>query len=352
MSVNEILKLYQLKEGVVDSLGNGLINYTFLVQSGDGKFVIQKINTYVFQNPQAIAHNINAISKHLHQYAPEYLFVQPLIAVNGAAMIEAGDGSYWRIFPFVNNSKTIDVVTSEEQAYEAARQFGLFAKKLHAFDVRQLQITIPHFHDLNFRVQQFEEAIQNGREQRKELSATVINELKKRTSLVALFNKRIADGSWKQRVMHHDTKISNVLFDEKDKAICVIDLDTIMPGYFFSDAGDMMRTYLSPVKEEDTDFSEITVRDAFFYSIVKGYVEAMQDELTVQEKKDFVLAGKLMIFMQSLRFITDFLNDDVYYGANYELHNYNRAINQLELLKRVEAKEEAWTKWLDEYINL
>jgi hypothetical protein len=125
-----------------------------------------------------------------------------------------------------------------------------------------------------------------------------------------------------------------------------------MPGYFFSDVGDMLRTYLSPVSEEETDFSKIIVRDSFFQAIIKGYASVMNNELTLQEKKDLVLAGKLMMYMQALRFLTDFLNNDVYYGAKYELHNYNRALNQLELLNRVEEKEIEWSNWLIQFFNL
>lgn len=143
----------------------------------------------------------------------------------------------------------------------------------------------------------------------------------------------------KLRVTHHDTKISNVLFDKKGKGICVIDLDTVMPGYFISDVGDMMRTYLSPVSEEENDLGKITVRDDFYRAIVQGYYNEMKDELTETEKKYFFYAGKFMIYMQAVRFLTDHLNDDVYYGAKYEGHNFMRAANQVRLLECLLEKE-------------
>ncbi|MEP6845974.1 MAG: aminoglycoside phosphotransferase family protein, partial [Panacibacter sp.] len=144
---------------------------------------------------------------------------------------------------------------------------------------------------------------------------------------------------FKKRVTHHDTKISNVLFDSDNKGLCVIDLDTVMPGHFISDVGDMMRTYLSPAGEEESDLSAIEVREAYFEAIVNGYLSEMQDELTTTEKDYFIYAGKFMIYMQALRFMADYLNNDIYYGAKYELHNLNRAINQLTLLNRLVEKE-------------
>ncbi|MEO7120146.1 MAG: phosphotransferase, partial [Ginsengibacter sp.] len=134
-------------------------------------------------------------------------------------------------------------------------------------------------------------------------------------------------------------KISNVLFDENNKGLCVIDLDTLMPGYFISDVGDMLRTYLSPVSEEEKYFAKIEVRDDYFINIAKGYLEEMHDELTATEKNHFVYSGKFMIYMQALRFLTDYLNDDVYYGAKYPEQNFVRTGNQLTLLQKLTEKE-------------
>jgi Ser/Thr protein kinase RdoA (MazF antagonist) len=144
---------------------------------------------------------------------------------------------------------------------------------------------------------------------------------------------------FKIRVTHHDTKISNVLFDQYDKGICVIDLDTVMPGYFISDVGDMLRTYLSPVSEEEKDFSKIQARDEYFTAIVEGYLSYMSIDLNAEELRHFVYSGMFMIYMQAIRFLTDHLNNDVYYGAAYEGHNFIRAKNQITLLTRLKEKE-------------
>ena len=148
----------------------------------------------------------------------------------------------------------------------------------------------------------------------------------------------------KLRVTHHDTKISNVLFDENGKGICVIDLDTIMPGYFISDVGDMFRTYLSPANEEVKDFNAIDVRDDFFRAIVQGYVSTMGTELTEEEKRLILYSGKFIVYMQAMRFLADYCNNDVYYGARYEEQNFVRAGNQLQLLKILTDKTEHTSK--------
>ncbi len=145
--------------------------------------------------------------------------------------------------------------------------------------------------------------------------------------------------SFALRVTHHDTKISNVLFDASDNGRCVIDLDTVMPGYFISDVGDMMRTYLCPVSEEETDLSQIMVREDYFQAIITGYLSAMQPLLSRDEKQHFVYAGKFLIYMQALRFLTDYLNNDVYYKPRYEHHNAVRAENQAVLLQKLLEKE-------------
>jgi Ser/Thr protein kinase RdoA (MazF antagonist) len=145
--------------------------------------------------------------------------------------------------------------------------------------------------------------------------------------------------AFRLRVTHHDTKISNVLFDNDDRGLCVIDLDTVMPGYFTSDVGDMMRTCVSPVSEEEKDFSKIMIREDYYKAIVKGYTEGMQGELSEDEQGSFFDAGCYLIYMQALRFLADHINNDIYYGAKYEGHNYMRACNQIVLLKKMLEKE-------------
>ena len=253
-------------------------------------------------------------------------------------MVRSG-GHYYRLIPFVKDSVSIDVVENADQAYEAARQFGLFTSTLSGLDLRKLKLPLPGFHDLAKRYAQFEQASAYGNTERIREAQKEIGILREHASIVSQYQALIGSGDCQLRVTHHDTKISNVLFDRTGRGVCVIDLDTVMPGYFFSDTGDMMRTYLSPVNEEEKDLSAIYVRDDYFRAIVEGYFSAMKEELTGAEREHFVFAGIFMTCMQALRFLTDHLNNDIYYGASYEGQNYLRARNQLVLLQSIMEKE-------------
>ncbi|MEO6290022.1 MAG: phosphotransferase, partial [Ginsengibacter sp.] len=180
----------------------------------------------------------------------------------------------------------------------------------------------------------------DGNALRIEQSQKLIDAILKNKNIVNEFEKIKTNPQFKIRATHHDTKISNVLFDQNNKGLCVIDLDTLMPGYFISDLGDMLRTYLSPVSEEEADFSKIEIRKEYFASIIKGYLGELDNELTDVEKEHFVYSGKFMIYMQAIRFLTDHLNNDIYYGAKYDDHNFIRAGNQIVLLQKLADKED------------
>ena len=322
------------------SFGSGLINHTWKITNGDKAFILQQINHHVFKNPESIAYNINITGNYLHEHYPEYLFVTPVKSIDNGEIYFDKENGYFRLTLFINNSHTIDVVANPEMAYEAARQFGMFTKLLSGFDASLLKITLPDFHNLSLRYQQFEEALSKADAGRIKSSEKLITGISFNKNILDEFEKIKINTQFKIRATHHDTKISNVLFDENNKGLCVIDLDTLMPGYFISDAGDMMRTYLSPVSEEEKDFSKIKIRTEYFISIVRGYLGQLHDELTPEEKEHFIYSGKFMIYMQAIRFLTDHLNNDIYYGAKYPDHNLVRAGNQLTLLQKLKDKED------------
>ncbi len=320
--------------------GSGLINHTWKISNGSKAFILQQINHNVFKDPESIAYNINITGDYLHAHYPDYLFVTPVETVyNGQIYFDKQNG-YFRLTPFVPNSHTIDVVANPEMAFEAARQFGKFTRLLSGFDASLLKITLPDFHNLSLRYQQFEQAISKAKSSRIKSSEELIRAISFHKDILDEYEKIKMNPQFKIRATHHDTKISNVLFNEMDKGLCVIDLDTLMPGYFISDAGDMMRTYLSPVSEEEKDFSKIEIRTEYFISIVRGYLGQLHDELTSEEKEHFIYSGKFMIYMQAIRFLTDHLNNDIYYGAKYSDHNLVRAGNQFTLLQKLKDKED------------
>lgn len=339
MLVN-ILSLYNIQDSaVVEPFGTGLINHTWMVKDGTGDYILQKINHNIFKEPKIIAANIEAIAGFLSHIHPEYLFVTPLKTINGESMVYMEDTGYFRLFPFVKKSHTVDVADTPGQAFEAARQFGLFTKVLETLPADSLKITLPDFHNLAMRYEQFNIACLYGNPSRIADAHNEIAFLQQQDHIVTTYKAITASPDFKLRVTHHDTKISNVLFDGNDQGICVIDLDTVMPGYFISDVGDMMRTYLSPVSEEEKNYSKIKIREAYFEAIVQGYLGEMADELTCMEIDHFVYAGMFLIYMQAIRFLTDHLNDDKYYGAAYTGQNYVRAQNQIALLQQLMDKE-------------
>ncbi len=334
----------------IQSFGSGLINHTWLIESSNKKYILQRINQKVFTNPSAIDENIQAIARYLQQNYPGYCFTVPLRSIHNESLVKTG-GDFFRLFNFIESSHSYDTVQHPQLAYEAAKQFGKFTNLLSGFDALLLKITIPDFHNLTLRYRQFEEAISHAAEERIYKAGDLVETLKANRNIVSEYEHIQHNPFFKIRVTHHDTKISNVLFDINNKGICVIDLDTVMPGYFISDVGDMMRTYLSAAGEEETDLSAINIREDYFDAIVHGYLSEMQDELTSEETNAFVYAGKFMIYMQALRFLADFLNNDIYYGAKYELHNYNRAANQIALLNALMEKEDVLHSRVDSFLN-
>jgi len=345
--VEKVLALYSISNtAIIQSFGSGLIHNTWKISDQSKEYILQKINHEVFKNPSFIADNITRIASWLEKNHPEYFFVAPLKTKDAESIVHIPGEGYFRLFPFVKDSCTHDIAQTPQQAYEAARQFGSFTRVLNIFPVGDLKITLPDFHNLSLRYQQFLTAIEIGNGERKSHALSLINELLGYSSIVDEYEKIIAGRSFIKRVTHHDTKISNVLFDKNDKGICVIDLDTVMPGYFISDVGDMMRTYLSPVSEEEKDFSKIRIREDFYEAIVNGYYGEMKDVLTEIEKQHFFYSGCFMIYMQALRFLTDYLNNDIYYGEKYPGHNFIRAGNQAVLLQRLFDKVNSLNKIL------
>src|SRR5258705_2411140 len=345
--IQTVLSAYGFNEGEVsvEAFVGGLINHTWKIVSGNKSFILQRINDRVFKQPRDIAHNIKLISAFLALRHPGYNFVPPVPTIHEEEMVFIQGEGFYRLFPFVKKSHSIDVVETPEQAYEAALQFGRFTHLLAGLDITQLRITIPDFHNLSFRYSQFNEALQQGNAARVKEANEMVRDIKKHESIVETYEKIKTDPAFHLRVTHHDCKISNVLFDEDDKGLCVIDLDTVMPGYFISDIGDMMRTYLSPVSEEEREYDKIVVREDLFKAIVDGYMEEMKVELTRTEKTSIFFAGEFMILMQAIRFLTDHLNNDVYYGAKYEGHNFIRAGNQLRLLNEFSRLRTALTQY-------
>jgi len=332
----------------VKPFGSGLINHTLKVSGTAGDYILQQININVFKSPEDIAKNLATLQDYFNKNYPDYLFAGPLPSVTGDLLVKSTPGKVFRLFPFIKGSQTINFISTEKEAYEAAKQFGRFTRLLKDFEIDKLEYTLPDFHNLKLRFEQFKSASQNAETKKLDQASPEIREVYESLHIVQTYNQLITNKEIPLRAIHHDTKISNVLFDDQQNGLCVIDLDTVMPGYYLSDVGDMMRTYLSASNEEETDLSKIQIREHIFDAICKGYLSEMGNTLTGAEKRYFIFSGKLMIYMQAIRFLTDFLNNDIYYETSYPGHNLNRARNQLKLLKEYENADEKLTRLMVE----
>jgi Ser/Thr protein kinase RdoA (MazF antagonist) len=330
-TIDMLQAAYDWKDFQLVPVHTGLINATWKIESANGMYLLQRINTQVFKQPENIDANLQLLHGYLQQHEPAYLFTAPVKAGSGSGLVYAPDGVY-RAFNWVNGSHTVDVAVDSAQAFEAAGQFGKFTALLDGFDARQLQITLPDFHNLALRYQQFMAAANDGIESRRGETAGLIRFLQSQNGIVERYLAFTGHPEARIRVTHHDTKISNVLFDGLDKGICVIDLDTVMPGYFLSDVGDMFRTYTCPVSEEEKDLDLIKVRKNFVAAIREGYLKFMQPVLSRFEQDHLYFGGEILIYMQALRFLTDYLQNDSYYGSKYPGQNLVRARNQARLL--------------------
>jgi thiamine kinase-like enzyme len=342
--MKKILSAYKCSpNAIVTAFGNGLINNTWKVEDEGKACILQKINTAIFKHPEFISENIQSIANYLSVHHPDYFFLTPVKTLAEEDMVFVEGDGYYRMYPFVKNSHTINVAENAGQTYEAAKKFGELTKLLADFPAQQLKITLPDFHNLSLRYKDFINAKQFGMKERIKKATEQIAFLESQENIVEEFERIKSSKHFKLRVTHHDTKINNVLFNDEEKGICVIDLDTLMPGYFISDVGDMIRTCVPNVNEEEKDISKIHIREHIFAALAEGYLSEMYNELSGEELNNFVYAGKFMIYMQALRFLSDYLNNDVYYGSAYEGQNFYRTANQTQLLRLLTDSEKKFS---------
>ncbi|MES3017549.1 MAG: aminoglycoside phosphotransferase family protein [Bacteroidota bacterium] len=353
--IEEVLAKYGYAPDQIRShkFGTGHINSTYRIEitGTDQQFILQSINQNVFKDPLIIAGNVRLVGDYLKEKYPTYLFVGSIPTLAGDEMALVDD-TYWRLTSFIPNSVAYDSLSDPNQAYEAAEQFGRLSRLLDGFDALSLRPSIPGFHDLNLRFDQFNEALKNAEAGLKLKASSQIDKALRHSFIVDYFDSYKNSADFPDRVMHHDTKISNMLFDKTtNEGLCVIDLDTLMAGKFISDLGDMMRTYLCASSENEPDTDKIFIRIEYFEAIIRGYLKEMGSILTATEKDLILFSGKYLIYMQALRFLTDFLNGNIYYPVSYPDENLVRAVNQFKLLSEFFNKEKMLQGIVDECLN-
>lgn len=338
----------------VKPLGNGLINDTLLVNTdGTKKYVLQKINNAIFTDVELLQNNIKAVTEHIRT---------KLVAAGTSdidrkvlTLVETVDGktyycdgtSYWRIMEFIPDSVTYELVDTEYSEL-CGRAFGEFQSMLADID-KELGETIPDFHNMEFRMKQFMDAIKANPVGRLAEVQELVDALLSRGENMCKAEVLCRAGMLPKRICHCDTKVNNMLFDKNDNSfLCVIDLDTVMPSFVFSDYGDFLRTAANTAPEDEPDLEKISFRKDIFEAFTRGYLSSARSFLTATEIANLPYAVALFPYMQCVRFLTDYINGDTYYKIKYSDHNKVRSYAQFRLLECVENNME----YITNFINL
>ncbi|MGJ8758929.1 MAG: phosphotransferase [Polaribacter sp.] len=327
-------------------LNSGHINDTFLIKTdGNTNYILQRINQVVFKDVPGLVNNKVLTSNHIRSKCPNAsdevlnkIVLSFIKEKNSNSYYHKEGVNFWNVMIFIDNSVTHEIVKDKEIAYEGGKLLGDFLNLTSDFDSSQLIDVIPSFHNMDFRFKQYASSIQSASKIRLTKAADyiqIVTDLKEEMHI--LQNLKDA-GEIPIRVTHNDTKISNSLFTQENKGICMIDTDTVMPGIIHYDFGDAIRTICNTAAEDETDLSKVEFNLDYYKAYEKGFLEKTKDTLTEKELKYLPLAAKTMIFIMALRFLTDYLNNDIYYKTNYQDHNLDRAKNQFKLIESFSKK--------------
>lgn len=320
-----------------DPIGAGHINDTFALHGMAGgqshTWLLQRLNHRVFTRPEVVMDNIAAVAHHLAGRSDYPLRIPAPFPVSQGGWLYRDDaGDYWRLSPFFEHTYTPERLPSADEAYEAARAYGMFLYALRDFPADTLAETIPGFHDTLRRWTVFETVLQNDPAGRVALARPEIEAMRAAYPVFNTVDRLVSSGVLPRRVTHNDTKAGNVLLDRATgRAVAVIDWDTVMPGSVLSDYGDMVRTFV-PDRYEDAPAEGLHLRTDVLQALEMGFLETADAMLTPAEREHLRLGAAWIIGEQALRFLTDFLAGDMYYKATYPEHNLVRARNQLTLL--------------------
>jgi hypothetical protein len=336
--------------------GSGHINDTYCAifnQAGTmTRYILQRINHNIFKKPVSLMENIQRVTTHLAgKMSGEADFSRRVLTLipewNGLSYHHDDQGNYWRAYFFIEKAKTYDAVESAGQAFEAAKAYGRFQKLLADLPAPRLHDTIPDFHHTPKRFAALVKAVENDASNRAAIAKAEIDFALQRAAIVnGLINAKLPE-----RVTHNDTKFNNVMLDDgTGEGICVVDLDTLMPGLTLYDFGDMVRTTTSPAKEDELDLTRVTMQMPMFEALVRGYLTFAGDFLTPEEKRLLAFSGKLITFEIGLRFLTDFLGGDTYFKVHRNGHNLDRCRTQFKLVESIEQQEEQMNKRVEEFL--
>lgn len=343
--------------------GTGHINDTFAIrcQQAEGitRFILQRINQRVFRNVPALMSNIHRVTKHVAQKIPSLaaphrhrrtLTIVP--TVSGAAYHQEPTGECWRCYVFVERASTYDVLQHPKQAREAAYAFGHFQGLLADLGGERLHETIPHFHHTRRRFNTLLQSAEQAPASRQTLAQEELAFARDRERLVDILLNLQASGAIPERITHNDTKLNNVMLDDvTGEGVCVIDLDTVMPGLSLYDFGDMVRSATNSAAEDEVDLTRVQMQMPVFAALLDGYLSSAKGFLNVAEKEHLVVAAQILTFEVGIRFLADYLDGDIYFKTHRPHHNLQRARNQFALVRSMEAQQSEMQGHLEKLIS-
>lgn len=333
--------------GGVRAFGNGHINDTYAVADAQGvdRWVLQRINHHVFPRVEVLQRNVAIVADTIRRKLTEagdpdverkYLNFLPLKSNPECNYYFDGE-NYWRLCTFIPDSMSLSELSCESARY-AGEAFGQFEEMLSDIPEGVLGDTIVDFHSMSFRLQQLREAISADPVGRAVKVKDLVAELEKRSEDMLLQDRLYAEGKLPKRTIHCDTKVDNVLFDKSGRVLCVVDWDTVMPGFILSDVGDFIRTGVNLAPEDEVDLSKIGVNMGIYKAFVEGYLSTAGKFLNETERSLIAYGGRLMTYMQTVRFLADYINGDTYFKVHHPEHNLQRSLAQFRYLQCLEEK--------------
>ena len=342
IELQDVVSRFPRLKGIkhIQSIQSGLINRTYrVITDGADDYILQRINHQVFTDVDLLQHNIGCVTSHIRtklieRGEPDVERKVLRFLSTAAGKTYYFDGAhYWRACVYIRGSHTQAEVTPDT-AYLVGLKFGEFESMLADLP-EKLDETIPDFHNMEFRMAQLREAVQADKAGRREKVQALIDEIGRDADEMCLAERLYREGKLPKRICHCDTKVSNMLFDADGKVLCIIDLDTVMPSFVFSDFGDFLRTAACTAPEDEPDTDKIHFNREIFRAFAKGYLESAVSFLTPLEIEMLTYAVRLFPYMQAVRFLTDYLNGDTYYQTQYAEHNYVRTLAQYRLYQEV-----------------
>ncbi len=337
VNIDKIVSIKELK--------SGHINSTYMIEMNSAKYILQSINTYVFTSPFGVMHNICEVTEYIRKKViyegkdPNRCVLNVIKSRYNQSLVMR-NGKYWRFMQYIDNATTYDIIKNNDMFYEIGRAVGDFQNLLNGFHTRILDDTIVHFHDTPYRYEHFKQVVKDDVMGRAGMCKEEIEFITSREKYFDYITSRIDSHALKRRVCHNDTKPSNIMIDNNNgKALCLIDLDTVMKGSLLFDYGDALRLGASTALEDEADLSKVNISLDMFEAFTEGFLIEAKDTIEPEEVKGLYYGWHLMTLEVAMRFLDDYLDGDKYFKVEYPTHNLVRSVNQMKLVKEIENNE-------------